>query len=266
MDHRLHTSNGGGASALIRLAAVGDVHVGLDSAPQLREELRPLESEADLLIIAGDLTQHGQREEAQVLAAVLRDLKLPKIVVLGNHDYHHGEEVAIRRDLEDAGVIVLEGESTVLQIAGKRVGVAGTKGFGGGFAGACGSEFGEPEMKAFIRHTKDIAHKLEACLLALDTDFKVVVTHYAPIKETLAGERLEIYPFLGSYMLGEAIDRGHPDLALHGHAHRGAERGVTAGGVPVRNVARHVLRDAYKVYCLTPRGETLRGESVAMCR
>jgi Icc-related predicted phosphoesterase len=155
------------------------------------------------------------------------------------------------------GVEVLEGETTVREIAGRRVGIAGVKGFGGGFAGACGSEFGEDEMKAFIRHTKRTAERLEECLRSLAADVRIALTHYSPSKGTLVGEKLEIYPFLGSYLLGDAIERAGADLALHGHAHLGTERAVTPGGVVVRNVARPVIKLAYRVYCFGASGEAL---------
>jgi Icc-related predicted phosphoesterase len=177
--------------------------------------------------------------------------------VLGNHDYHRDEQDAIRRALEDAGVRVLENEATTIAVAGQRLGVAGAKGFGGGFAGACCSDFGEPEMKAFVRTTKRIAGELERALTSLDTDIRIALTHYSPVEATLMGERLELFPFLGSYLLGEAIDRGKCQLALHGHAHRGKERGVTPGGVPVRNVARPVIQHAYRVYVVETGSQQL---------
>jgi Icc-related predicted phosphoesterase len=235
---------------VIRLAAVGDVHVGVDSASQAERALASVSAQADLLLIAGDLTQHGLRQEGRVLADALSAVTIPVVAVLGNHDYHQGHEAVMRRDLESAGVTVLEGEGRVFEIRGTRVAIGGTKGFGGGFAGACGTEFGEPEMKAFIRHTKGIAENLYKVLAGLSGHIKVALTHFAPINDTLRGERLEIYPFLGSYLLGEAIDRAGCTLALHGHAHLGTERGVTVGGVPVRNVARPVIQRAYKIYTL----------------
>ena len=122
------------------------------------------------------------------------------------------------------------------------------KGFGGGFAGASGAEFGEPEMKAFIRHTKERSEALGSALASLRTDVRVALMHYAPIRETLQGEPPEIFPFLGSYLLAEAVDRSGADLVIHGHAHRGTEHGVTPGGVNVRNVAQTVIRQAYAVY------------------
>jgi Icc-related predicted phosphoesterase len=155
--------------------------------------------------------------------------------------------------LEEIGVVVLEGTTTVIEVRDKTVGIVGVKGFGGGFFGACGSDFGEPEMKAFIRHTRARASALRDGLASLDTDYRVALLHYAPVKDTLMGEKLEIYPFLGSYLLGEAIDGGQCDIAFHGHAHLGSERGITRGGVPVRNVARPVIRTAYRVYCINGR-------------
>lgn len=234
----------------VRVAAVGDVHFSTEAQGSMRPHLEDIAERADVLLLAGDLTQHGYREEGAVLAGELRGLAIPIVSVLGNHDYHHGVQDLIRKDLEDAGVVVLEGESVVLELAGRRVGIAGVKGFGGGFAGACGTEFGEEEMKAFIRHTKDRAQMLEQHLAGLEVDVRIALTHYAPTKDTLGGERPEIYPFLGSYLLGKAIDDAGCEMAIHGHAHLGRERGLTPGGVPVRNVARPVLRRAYEVYCV----------------
>jgi Icc-related predicted phosphoesterase len=235
---------------MIRVAAVGDVHFGTDSAGMLRPHLEQLPERADLLLVAGDLTTCGGPDEAEVLADELRGSPVPVLAVLGNHDYHAGREGEVRTALESAGVQVLEGETAVIEADGSRVGVAGVKGFGGGFAGACGTEFGEPEMKAFIRHTRSLAEDLEGSLAGLDADVRIALLHYAPVKGTLIGERLEIYPFLGSYLLAEAVDRGGADLVLHGHAHRGVEKGVTPGGVHVRNVAQPVIRHAYNVYAL----------------
>jgi Icc-related predicted phosphoesterase len=235
---------------VIRVAATADLHFGPDLAGTFREKLGDLSAQADLLLIGGDLTRVGDPDEAAVLADELRDLPVPVVAVLGNHDYQSDRQAEIRGRMEEAGVRVLEGEGVVLDIGAGSVGVAGTKGFGGGFVGASGSDFGEPEMKAFVRHTREVASHLEEALRGLDADTRIALTHYAPVNQTLQGERLEIYPFLGSYLLGEAVDRAGASLAIHGHAHRGSEKGLTPGGVPVRNVAQSVIRRAYKVYCL----------------
>ena len=235
---------------MIRVAAVGDIHLGLDSAGTLAPHLDDIAERADLLCIAGDLTRHGDPEEAAVLADELADVTVPVVCVLGNHDYHADREDLVRKVLEESGITVLEGEHVVLDIGGTRVGIAGTKGFGGGFMGASGSDFGEPEQKAYVRHSQKLARGLEEQLSALDTPVKIALMHFSPVEETLRGERLEIFPFLGSYYLAEAIDNGGADIAFHGHAHVGSEKGVTPGGVPVRNVAQPVLQHAYKVYCV----------------
>jgi Icc-related predicted phosphoesterase len=235
---------------VIRVAAAGDVHFGTESAGSLRPLLEHVPERADVLLLAGDLTRHGEPEEASVLAAELRDFAVPVVTVLGNHDYHGDAQDEIREILEESGITVLEGASTVVQVGGERLGVAGTKGFGGGFIGANATDFGEPEMKAFVRLTKELAAGLEEALEDVRAEHRVALMHYSPIKETLEGEPPEIWAFLGSYLLGEAADRAGCDLILHGHAHRGTEKGITPGGTQVRNVAQPVIRKAYALYCL----------------
>jgi Icc-related predicted phosphoesterase len=239
---------------VIRVAAIGDVHFSEDSRGKLRGHWERLHECADIFLLAGDLTTHGEARQVRVLAEELEGVGIPKVAVLGNHDYHGDQHAEVRRELERHGIIVLECEGVTLSVDGASVGIAGTKGFGGGFAGACGSAFGEREMKEFVYHTQHLANRLQEELNNLKTDYRIALLHYAPVKETLEGERLEIYPFLGSYLLAEAIDRAGADLALHGHAHHGQEKGVTPGGVPVRNVALPVLRHAYTIYHLTKKG------------
>jgi len=243
---------------VIRIAAVGDLHYGEGSQGILKPGLEHLPDRADLLLLAGDLTRWGKPEEVQVLADELRGVPIPMIAVLGNHDYHCGREAEVRRVLEAAGVRVLEGEGTTVDVDGVRVAIAGTKGFGGGFRGAHGSDFGEPEMKAFVGHTKMLSDRLEKALLGLNAaDLRIALLHYSPIEGTLEGERLEIYPFLGSYLMAEAVDNAGADLVLHGHAHHGSEKGRTPAGIPVRNVAQPLIRHAYNVYTLNGHRELL---------
>jgi Icc-related predicted phosphoesterase len=234
------------------VAAVGDVHVDRDVLGRYRPVLEHIADKADVLLLAGDLTRHGSPDEARCVAEEFGGLDVPVIAVLGNHDYHCDQVDELVKILEHAGVEVLECTSTVLECHGVRLGIAGAKGFGGGFAGGCASEFGEPEMKAFIRHTRQIADDFGAALRELECDIRVALMHYAPVPETLLGEPPEIYPFLGSYLLGEAVDSAPTDLAIHGHAHAGSERGTTPGGVRVRNVAHPVIKQAYNVYQLGP--------------
>jgi Icc-related predicted phosphoesterase len=234
-----------------RIAAVGDVHVGADTVGQVAAGFRHLAQRADALLLAGDLTRRGTAAEAELVVAELAGVMaagVPVVAVLGNHDYDADQVDALTAALEAGGVQVLDGTTAVVEAGGATVGVAGVKGFGGGFAGACGTAFGEPMMKAFVHETEREADKLRAALSGLATDHRVALLHFSPVPETLAGERPEIFPFLGSHLLAEAVDAAGADLALHGHAHHGTERGVTPGGIRVRNVALPVIGHAYRVY------------------
>lgn len=235
---------------MIRIAAVGDVHLGIESGGLLRPPLAGLERHADVLLLAGDLTRHGTMDEAAVVATELSNLPVPVVAVLGNHEYHSDQAASIAELLTTYGLTVLEGDGVVLPLRGGALGVAGVKGFGGGFAGKCGSAFGEPEMKAFIGHTVERSAQLREALTGLAADARVALTHYSPVPDTVRGEPPEIYPFLGSYLLADAIDAGGADLAVHGHAHFGQEEGNTERGTPVRNVAQPVIGAAYSVYSI----------------
>ena len=232
---------------MIRVAAVGDLHVGRDEPP---DDLRGAADDADLLLLAGDLTNCGHPDEARVLGRCLRDLGIPVIAVLGNHDHHAGSVRAVRDELGDAGVRVLEGSSCLLDVAGTWVGVAGVKGFAGGLSGVHATAFGEPEMKRFVQHGRAAAERFGRALGSLDADVRIGLLHYSPIGATVHGEPPEIQAFLADYRLAEAADRHGADLVVHGHAHSGREHGGTPGGIPVRNVARPVIRTSYRVYTL----------------
>ena len=236
----------------MRVAAVGDVHVGTECRGRLRPDFEGIGECADLLLLAGDLTRCGTVAEAEILVEELSVVDVPIVAVLGNHDHHADQAPAVAETLRRGGITVLEGDSTTVEVDGTTVGIAGTKGFGGGFAGACGSAFGEREMKDFMEHSQALADSLADALGALDTDLRIALLHYSPVEDTVRGERLEIYPFLGSWLLAEAIDRAGADVAFHGHAHGGKERGTTAGGVKVRNVAQPVLGRPFRVYALEP--------------
>lgn len=249
----------------VRIAAVGDIHMGEDTRGRYRGRLADVDRHADVLLVAGDLTRHGTVAEGRVVADELRGLPIPVVAVLGNHDYHSDAEEAITELLRDAGILVLDDDAAVIEVdGGARLGVAGGKGFGGGFAGKCASEFGEPEIKAFVRHTKEIAERWHKALKGLDTDRRVLLSHYSPVKDTLEGEPPEIYPFLGSYLLAEAADATGVDLIVHGHAHLGREKGMTPGGVRVRNVALPVIGHAYAVYRLGGEEEQEARERMAV--
>ncbi|MCP2341577.1 metallophosphoesterase family protein [Actinomadura rupiterrae] len=239
---------------MIRVAAFGDVHVGPDSSGTLGPYLAGLSEHADVLLVAGDLTRRGTVAEGEVAAAELACADVPVIAVLGNHDHSAGRQDAITALLQDAGIRVLEGTGTVIERGGVRLGVAGGMGSCGGFPDVADTVLSEPELRALVEDGRPSAERLGAALDALDCEVRVALTHYAPVADTLAGERLEVYPFLGSHLLGEAIDgaRRRVDLAVHGHAHYGSAKGLTPGGTPVRNVALPVLGRPYALFHLAP--------------
>ncbi len=222
----------------MRIAAVGDLHCRADTRRNVAVALRGVDQEADVLLLAGDLTDHGTQEEALWLAEELSQIEMEKCAVLGNHDYESGQEAVVRRVLSDAGIHVLDGEPWTLN----DLGVAGVKGFAGGFEQSQLQRFGEEATKSFVDACIAEELKLEKALFQLRTRHRVALLHYAPCRQTLEGEPLEIFAFLGATRLSGPIDQLRPNIAIHGHAHRGTLRGVTRGGVPVVNVALPVLR------------------------
>jgi Icc-related predicted phosphoesterase len=222
----------------MRIAAVGDLHCRRESRDAVATALDGVASEAEVLLLAGDLTDLGLPEEADMLAEILGKLSLVKIGVLGNHDLESGNEAQVRSKLVAAGVHVLDGEA----FSEGELGVAGTKGFCGGFEHAQLQRFGEVVLKAFVDNCLNEELKLENALFKLRTRIRIALLHYSPTRTTIEGEPLEIFPFLGATRLAGPIDQLRPAVAIHGHAHRGTLRGATRGGVPVYNVALPVLR------------------------
>jgi uncharacterized protein len=221
----------------MRIAATADLHFTPQRFAALHEQLNKVRDEADVFVVAGDLTNYGQPDEMEPLLNAFVRLRVPVIAVLGNHDYECDKQDELMRMMAAGGVKVLDG--SIYQRDG--VGFAGTKGFVGGFGRGLLTAFGEPEVKTFVRAGIDEAVKLERAMSQLRTDKRVVVLHYSPIAATVEGEAREIYPFLGSSRLAEVVDRHGADLVLHGHAHNGKLDGATAGGIPVHNVAITLL-------------------------
>jgi Icc-related predicted phosphoesterase len=223
---------------VLRIAAIGDLHVSKTSQGVFQPLFTQISSTADVLLLCGDFTDYGLPDEARVLARELTvAVKIPVIAVLGNHDYEGGKEHEIRDILTDAGVTVLDGESTEMQ----GVGFAGIKGFCGGFGRGSLGPWGERIVKQFVQEAVDEQLKLETALARLRTLRRIAVLHYAPIRATVEGEPPEIFPYLGSSRLEEPINRYRVSAVFHGHAHRGSPEGRTSTGVPVYNVAMPLL-------------------------
>jgi uncharacterized protein len=233
----------------MRIAATADLHFTPQRYAALRDELDKVRDEADVLVVAGDLTNYGKPDEMDPLLNALLRIRVPVIAVLGNHDYECDKQGELIRLMTDAGIKVLDGSAYERD----GVGFAGTKGFVGGFGRGLLTAFGESEVKTFVRAGIDEAVKLERAMSQLRAPKRVVVLHYSPIATTVEGEAPEIYPFLGNSRLAEVVDRHGADLVLHGHAHNGKPDGATTAGIPVHNVAITLLQSqnppaAYRIF------------------
>jgi Icc-related predicted phosphoesterase len=222
----------------LRIAAVGDLHCREEQHGRFRRLVQQVNTSADVLLLCGDLTDRGTLAEAKTLAEEFSALRVPSAAVLGNHDHEHGQAGQICAELAKVGIRCLDGDHYVFD---KVLGVAGVKGFGGGFGAATLQAFGEGQIKDFVQASVTEALKLEAALGQLDTPKKVVIMHYSPVVDTLEGENVEIRPFLGTSRLAVPIDQYGGQLVFHGHAHHGVLQGKTPGGVPVYNVSMPLL-------------------------
>lgn len=227
-----------------RIAAVADIHVKATDKGIWADYFREISKRADIFLIGGDLTYTGDEVEAQVLSEELKNCNIPVVVVLGNHDHEKGRQKLIRHTLQSEHVHVLDGEFVVLN----NVGIAGIKGFGGGFDNHMLSLFGEEAMKLFVKEAVSESLSLDRALKRLDEEYedlkKVVLMHYSPIKSTITGEPDEVFPFLGCSRLEEPLNRYTIEAVFHGHAHKGFHEGKTHGGVKVYNVAWPILQKA----------------------
>jgi Icc-related predicted phosphoesterase len=223
---------------VVRLGAVADLHYSKDSQGQFQALLGSAIKTVDVLLLAGDLTDYGLPEEAHLLARELTGLNVPIVAVLGNHDYESGKQDEVKQILEGAGVKLLDGDAC--EVLG--VGIAGGKGFAGGFGRGTLGPWGEAIIKQFVREAVDEALKLESALSRLRTPQRIALLHYSPIEATVEGEPREIYPFLGCGRLAEPLTRYPATAVFHGHAHRGSPEGKIGEHTPVYNVALPLLR------------------------
>jgi len=225
----------------IRFAAVGDLHCRVESAGKLRALFTEATRSADALLLCGDLTDYGLPEETNVLVREMCDVRAPIVAVLGNHDFESGMQDEVKRILTDAGVRILDGEACEVL----SVGVAGAKGFAGGYGRGTLGPWGESAIKHFVNEAIQEALKLESALAKLRTVERIAMLHYSPIEGTVRGEPIEIFPFLGSSRLEEPLLRYPVTAVIHGHAHRGSLEGKTANGIPVYNVAKPLLQRSF---------------------
>jgi Icc-related predicted phosphoesterase len=232
----------------IRVAAAADVHAAEPLRERLTRAFGGISEETDLVLLAGDLTTHGLPEQAAVLADACREVAIPVVAVLGNHDHHSGRCDEVKATLESGGIVVLDRDHRILELGESEVGIVGTKGFVGGFPGAEIADFGETALRRVYQETTHEVDALERGLEAIAGCHKtIVLLHYAPTSDTLVGEPEPIWAFLGSGRLAAPIGMHRPDLVVHGHAHHGAPSG-RIGEVPVYNVAVHVTGQDFALF------------------
>src|SRR3954466_5622607 len=232
----------------IKVATAGDIHCSQANREETAAAFAAVDGTVDLILLAGDLTTHGEPEQAQVLADACRGLSTPVVAVLGNHDWHVNRVPELTRVIEDAGIELLDRSHAILQIKGVEVGVVGVKGHVGGFPGSYLPDFGEPDLRAVYRNATAEVEALEAGLKAIETSpLRIVMLHYAPTSDTLHGEPESIWAFLGTDRLAGPIVHHHPDLVIHGHAHAGTFEG-RLGDVPVFNVSVPVMKRDFWVF------------------
>jgi Icc-related predicted phosphoesterase len=222
----------------VRVAAVGDLHCPKTSEEILGGLFSHVNDQADILLLCGDLTDHGKPGEASTLAKLLASVKIPILAVLGNHDYESGRWEDVNRILSDAGVTMLDGDSRVHY----DIGFVGVKGFAGGFGDRALQPWGEEVLKRFVRESINEGLKLESALAKVQVSHRIALLHYSPIAATTDGEMPEIIPFLGSSRLEDPLNRYSVTAAFHGHAHRGSAEGRTKEQIPIFNVALPVLQ------------------------
>jgi Icc-related predicted phosphoesterase len=238
-------------SAPLRIAAAGDMHCQPSRADEAREAFAALEGEIDLLLLAGDLTTHGQPEQARVLADACGDLDVPIYGVWGNHDWHCNDIDGIRPILEEAGITMLEREAATVCLGPTEIGVVGLKGFVGGFPGSHLPDFGEPLLRqVYAETTRDVEALDQGLKEIAHCPVRIVLLHYAPTVDTLHGEPDTIWTMLGNDRLAAPIAQHEPDMVLHGHAHVGTFEG-RIGEVPVYNVSVPVLGKDFWVFELS---------------
>ena len=253
---------------VVRIAALGDLHCSKTSQGVFQPVLRKAADSAELLLLAGDLTDSGLPEEAQILARELTAVHVPVVAVLGNHDFESGKCDEVRQILVEAGTTMLDGDACETH----GVGIAGVKGFGGGFGQRALGPWGEATIKQFVREAVDEALKLETALARLRTMPLVALLHYSPVQQTVEGEPPEVYPFLGSSRLEEPINTYRVSLVVHSHAHRGRLEGATSTGVPVYNVSMSLLtrsfsdRPPFRVFEVPVENASLDPDAVASSR
>ncbi|MBR0568497.1 phosphodiesterase [Azoarcus sp. L1K30] len=232
------------------VAQISDLHISRDSGflagrvdPLLCLEravahLNRLVPRPDVLLISGDLTEHGGADEYARILELLSALQMPAYAVPGNHD-----SAAMMRDCLPLQVPAREPghASFVIEGAGLRIVGLDTS----------------VEGKAYGALCADRLEWLEHALAGRSGGPALVFMHHPPFDTGI--EAMDRCGLLhGRERFGEII-QSHGAVAgvVCGHVHRPIQ--TTLGGVPVHvassvahQIALDLNRDARLAYCLEP--------------
>ncbi|MFX0088433.1 MAG: metallophosphoesterase [Candidatus Hodarchaeota archaeon] len=217
------------------VAAVGDIH-GPKFLDLFREGLDTLKGsisyDLTCLLFAGDIVFRGHINDLHTIIETLDDSKVdcPIISCFGNEEYEEIHD-SMRETFSDR-ITFLSDESFILTLKdGKTLGIVGSKG-----------SLDQPTwwQSRNIPNIRQIYFQriqiIGDLLQELETDFKILLTHYAPTFETLGGERRAFHQQLGSKKLENIIITNRPDAVIHAHAHNGKKFALLRG-VPIYNVS-----------------------------
>ncbi len=244
---------------IFTIAAISDIHV--EKYPLTKGFFDDVNGNANLLIIGGDMN-NGKEGEVKLFLDLVSGVEIPIVVIFGNHDCDAGDMEGIKTMLSaNPRIKILDGEYVEYEFSGSRVGIAGTKGYGGGFAPHRLVSRGEQATKSFVEEENREVAKLETALNRMKIaapDFKIALTHWAAFEETVEGEPRELYPFLGSSSLGNLIENSVSHLALSGHAHHGS-RGIkkARGKISACNIAYKVNEGKMPLFDFLPDGSVV---------
>ena len=197
---------------LMRIAAFSDLHIWGPVPNWISVEFAGLHEKADVLVIAGDITNNGLMAQAERAANLLRTVQIPIVAVVGNHDRRTPRPARFRELIESSGVTFLNG--TTFEVGDDvSIGFAGVQGSGGGFWPVEGPDtLPRRTAQALAVRSRREASRLDAALESLDTDVKIVVTHVSPTLTTLQTEPKFKFFLLGEQRIsqGDRSPRGRP--------------------------------------------------------
>jgi len=222
------------------IAATSDLdYLGVNLEPfweALKKVIQP-----DLFLFAGDMYEYRNPDQyGTILDFIkLRNWKCPIVAIFGNREFPEDEDDI--KKVCGKKITFLNDESIVLKIKNKTVGIVGSRG---------SLDMPTWWQSHHVKGVKDMyqqkIEKAEKLLKELDTDIKILLTHYATTYKTLKGEDPDIYPGLGSQKYEKVIEQTKPTFVIHGHVHFGIPLAFV-NSIPVFNVSFHLNKKIVEI-------------------